>query len=303
MYKLCILLYYLICLGYTFFVLKKKRENGLFKAIIITFFPVFGFVLIYYLFKPSRSIQPYPVPEVETRFEQIEKLDRLNLLQPIIIEEEINIVPIKDALILNENKIKRKLLIRSLKENSIQNTKILEKALQNKDSETSHYAASAIMEMKRRLQNSIQELSFQLDEHPENVEIMSSYADIINKYIESGFLDEGAFRYYQSLFSSILERIVETGHAEKRHYIDKINIDLNLQQYEKAGYYSDKFLENHPHEEMAYIMAIKIQYILHNSKQLQQIISNLKKQPVRLSAYGLSIIRFWLLEDKNGVRI
>jgi hypothetical protein len=293
MYELCVILYYLVCIFYTILVLKKKRENGLIKALVITFLPVFGFVLVHYLFKPNKSIQQNQVLEVENRLGTIDKQGHLNIIQPINIEEEVNLVPIQDALLLNENKIKRKLLIHSLKENSIQNTKILEKALQNEDSETSHYAASAIMEMKRRLQNSIQELGVQLNECPEDVEIMSTYAEVISQYLKSGFLDEGRFKYFESLLSTILEQIITSGHGQKQHYVDKINNDLSLQQYEKAAYYCDKFMEEHPHEEMAYIMAMKLHYSLRNSNQLQRIISTLKKQPVSLSPNALRIVRFW----------
>jgi hypothetical protein len=294
MYKLFILLYYIVCICYTIFVLKKKRENGLIKALIITFLPVIGFVLSHYLFKPSRSIEMNQEMEAEAKKQQINSQKRLNLIQPINIEEEINIVPIQDALLLNENKIRRKLLIHSLKENSIQNTKVLEKALQNEDSETSHYAASAIMEMKRRLQNSIQELAMQLKEKPEDVEILSLYAETINQFLKSGFLDEGTYKYYQALFSTVLEKIIESGYAKRTHYIDKINCDLHLQKNEKAAHYSEKFMEDHPMDEMAYIMGMKLHYSLQNTKQLQKVISTLKRKPVRLSANGLNIVRFWL---------
>jgi hypothetical protein len=294
MFKLGVLLYYLFCFGYTVVAISRKRENGLIKALLITFLPLVGFVLVLYLFKPMKQFSASQEVEEERVNSPGRTEDNGNFYQTINIENEINVVPIQDALLLNDNKIKRKLLIQSLKENSIENTKVLEKALECDDSETSHYAATAIMEMKRKLLNSMQELGLLLEKKTDDFQILREYVEVINKYLKSGFLDDGTYKQYQSLLSTVLEKLLASGQGLKQHYIDKINCDLALVNYEKAAYYSERFLVEHPNEEMAYIMAMKLHYNLKNPLQLQSVISTLKKQPVRLSAQGLSIIRFWL---------
>jgi hypothetical protein len=294
MFKLSVLLYYLFCIGYTVFVIRKKKENGLIKALMITFLPGLGYVLALYLFKPRKYSSSHEEQDAINELGIEKSQDNFNFLQPVDIESEINVVPIQDALLLNNNKIKRKLLIHSLKENSIQNTKVLESALKNEDSETSHYAASAIMEMKRKLVNSIQELAEQLKENENDVSIMSTYSEVINRYLKSGFLDEGAYKQYLSLLSEVLEKIIASGQGKRQHYIDKINCDLDLLKFEAAAYHSDMFMEKHPNDETAYIMAMKLHYTLQNPIDLQKAMTTLKNQPVRLSAQGLSIIRFWM---------
>lgn len=294
MFKLLFLLYYLGCFTYAGFAVRKKTKNGLITAVMITCLPVFGLVLTIYLFRSS-GVHPYAeTGESDAHLGPVEKQAPFHLDQPIEIEKEINLVPIQDALLLNDNKIKRKLLIHSLKENSIQNPSVLEKALKNEDSETSHYAATAIMEMKRKLLNRIQMLEEELAENPDDAETLSSYAGVIQEYLQKGFLDEGAYKEYQTLLSSVLEQILESGHGTKQHYIDKINVDLELHQYKKANFYSERFMENFGDDEMAYIMAMKLHYTLKNPSRLQDIISLLKQHSVRLSPQGLSIIRFWL---------
>ena len=293
MFKIGILIYYLISVIYSFYVLSRKKENGLIKVLLINFLPVMGYVLIIYLFKPIKETNSELAVEVEGDFTNLDKEDFSNIYHSINIENEINVVPIQDALLINDNKVKRKLLIHSLKENSIQNPRVLEKALQSDDSETSHYAATAIMEMKRKLMNAIQELASRLDQDSENTDLMRSYEEVIKKYLESGFLDEGTYKQYQSLHSSMLERILKSGQGQRQHYIDKINCDLSLKEFEKAAYQSERFIDHFPNDETAYIMAMKLQYTLRNSDQLQNILKRLKKLPVSLSAEGLQIIRFW----------
>lgn len=290
MFKLIVLLYYCYCFGYGFHTIRKKKENGLIKVLIVTFFPLFGMILTVYLF-PKKPIQIHQINNVNN--EGKKKVADVKQFRSVHVENEINFVPIQDALILNDNKTKRKLIIHSLKENSIQNPDILRQALQNEDSETSHYAATAIMEMKRKLLNSIREYSVMLDEKPNDVEVLTSYAEVIKEYLRSGFLDRGTYQRYQSLLSSVLEKILESQKINKDHFIDKILCELELMNHRKASYYSELFLEEYPEDEMAYIMAMKLQYTLQNPIALQQIINELKKQPVHLSAKGLSIIRYW----------
>lgn len=294
MFKLLVLSYYLLCVGYMFLVVRRKKENRLITTLLIVFLPIFGYVLTLYLFKSKKQTDFSESIIEDVQKENIQVKNRGEFLQPVNIEEEINVIPIEDALLLNENKIKRKLLIHSLKENAIQNTKVLEKALQSDDSETSHYAASAIMEMKRKLVNSIQELSAQYEANKDDIRVMTSYAEAISQYLKNGLLDEGTYKQYQSLQSEVLEKILNTGKGEPKHFINKINCDLGLLQYEKASHFSDLFLQEHSNDEMAYIMAMKLSYELQNPTNIQRIVMTLKKQPVKLSAQGLSIIRFWL---------
>lgn len=297
MFKLLVLFYYLCCFTFAGHSLWRKKKNGLMIAILITSLPVLGIFLALYLFKSAKpcvrgqedagdSAAYFGKAGMEEEY--------LNLKQPIDIEKEINLVPIQEALLLNDNKIKRTLLIHSLKENVVHNPQVLEMALENEDSETSHYAATAIMELKRKLLNRIQELEEQLAAKPDDPGTLSTYAEVIQQYLKSGFLDEGTCTQYQTLLSKVLERILESGNGSQQHYIEKINVDLEFHDYKKASLYSEKFLESHRDDEMAYIMAMKLHYTLRNPSRLQSVVSLLRKQPVRLTPQGLNIIRFWL---------
>lgn len=294
MFNFLVLLYELGCLIYAGLSVWKKRQNGLIIAIMITFLPVIGLVLALYLFKSSGFRRQLEARGPDFLLAQGEQAVRIQLRQPVEIEKEMNLVPIQDALLLNDNKTKRKLLIHSLKENTIQNPIVLEKALENEDSETSHYAATAIMEIKRKLLNRIQLLEEELKKKPDDAHVLSTYAGVICEYLHKGFLDAGTYHEYQILLSAVLERILTGGHGSKQHYIDKINTDLELHEYKKANFYCERFMEDYSDDEMAYLLAMKLHYTLKNSSRLQEVISLLKKQSVRLSPQGLSMIRFWL---------
>ncbi|WP_377558970.1 hypothetical protein [Ornithinibacillus salinisoli] len=271
---------------YTTFSIVNKRKNGLFKSIIITFFPVLGIILVLVLFhsfgqkhSKEQNSQVHSTLELGT-----------NLVN---VASELNYVPIRDALLLNDNRTKRRLLIHCLKENAVPDPIILQMALENEDSETSHYAATAIMEMKRKLQNSIQIFSARMHRHPDDMSITFEYADTINDFLQSGFLDEKTKQKYQGIYSALLEKILDDEKRTNQHFIDKINLELEQKNYQKAKLYSNRFKEEYPLDEMAYLLAMKLQFSLNNQTELKKVLKELKERPIYLSEFGLSIVRYW----------
>jgi hypothetical protein len=215
------------------------------------------------------------------------------------VEKERNVVPIEDALILNENKVRRTMLLNLLKEESIQNIETIKFALENEDSETSHYAATAIMELKRKLLNSMQLLDLQVDENPNDIKVLSTYKEVIKQYINSGFLDEKTLLKNKYNYSTILERLIEIEPNVESYFVEKISCDLTLAEFSTARHYCDLFVRLHPNCEDAYFMDMQIHYLMKNSEGFENSLNQLRSSSVRLSPVGLSKLRFWLQGEWN----
>ena len=56
-------------------------------------------------------------------------------------------------------------MIDVLKEDTMQYMEVIKTAVLNEDTETSHYAVSAVMEIKRKLSISLQQLSVKFDQN------------------------------------------------------------------------------------------------------------------------------------------
>src|SRR4030042_1776780 len=65
--------------------------------------------------------------------------------ESVDFEKEINTVPLEDSLNFSDNKSKRAYLIYILKKDFISHIKGLQKAIKSQDTETSHYAAAALV--------------------------------------------------------------------------------------------------------------------------------------------------------------
>ena len=147
-----IILYILMCLIYAL----EKRWNQAgaqeicFVLVICLFIPVLGFVFLKiadYVSKHNVSRDYSGIYRGE-RFHQ----DELSMLKPLDYEAEVNQVPMKDALKLNEYEYRRKVIMNTLKEeNTEEYIQVLKEALENEDPETSHYASTVIMQLRQKI--------------------------------------------------------------------------------------------------------------------------------------------------------
>lgn len=290
-----LMIYYIISIIYLLFQYRKDRKNIVIKLLIIIFGPFIGLIILYFMFhniENDKDIIPDGLIEVDNEESEI--------LRKVDVEKETSIVPMKDALLLNNNQTKRKMLMDILKNDSFGHIEILQTALKNDDTETSHYAATAIQDIIGKLHNSIHQMEFQLEKNPNDLTILTSFAQVIKQYLNIGFLDERSEKQYLYRYSQILGRLIEIKPYEKEHYIEKINCDLQLGDLETAEVFTQIFLQNCSNEEEAFFMAMKLYYILKDQLKFKEILQSLKGSPVRLSPQGLNKLRFWLHGDING---
>ncbi|WP_456272919.1 hypothetical protein [Bacillus sp. AK031] len=287
---LFLILYYSFCLLYGMVSIGKKFENGIIKTIIITFFPVLGLLLAHFLFKEEPFYREESEAEADIQGKAPEVRDCIEFLD---VEQEISWIPFSDALLLEDDKLRRKLLKASLKGNLIQNAKLVSKALKSDDSETAYYAATVIMEMQRKIVNIMQELTDKREHSPDDPEFIASYIEILRDYIDSGFIDKETIRKFQGELSVLLEKILESELSSKDYFISKIECDLAIGREDKADEYSQLFMDTYPNDEDSYLMALKVFHSMQNRHMFEEVLSRLKRKPINLSLKGLNTLHFW----------
>ena len=134
------------------------------------------------------------------------------------------------------------MLIRLLKDYSIDHLSILNKALENEDSETTHYAAAAIQEMKRKLETSLQTLEFESGQNPDDLAVLSAYAKALSEYIKSGLFEGRMNMRYMYQYNDCMEKLIKLEPDAKDHHIAKIENQLKLKDYDSAKRDAKRFL-------------------------------------------------------------
>ena len=268
---------------------QRNKEESVYRLMIAFFMPGVGLILLILadilLTKKIRikKIEPFEM-EMYIPNESFLKTDP---------RKEINIVPFEEALILNSGSMKRKFIIETLKKDIEECIEILGKALHDEDAETSHYAASAIMEIRRRLTIALQELGVKYEKDKNDLATAAGYAAVLKKYLGSKLLDELSYMKYLKIYVNVLKSILNRPDAGEQYYIDSINCDLDLKEYSEAQKWCDLFLKTYPCSEDAYLMKIKLYYTLRDKKKFDQILREFKKSGIIFSNQALKTVRYW----------
>lgn len=272
---------------------RKSVREGLLHFVIVAVFPVIGW--LFPLFWPEKlyrnggdHFHDFVLSQQEEH-----RLRHVGIYTVMEAEKELNVIPIEDALLVSEHQTRRRVMIDVLKQDSTHYLELLQTAVGNEDTETSHYAVSAIMEVKRKLLLSIQELSVQYEQNKEDDYLAQTYAEMLKGFLRSGFLDKRTYTKYQYTYLSVLEQLTERSDQAETAFREKIDTELELGLTTVAEHTGRRYLEKYPGSEEAYLSLIKVYYTTKSAGKLRDTLEQLKQSPIRLSNHALTLVRFW----------
>lgn len=280
--------YAVACIVLLFF-LVKQRKDFFPSFLMLVALPFFSWGILYYL-QRSKG-EEAELPEWLLRKESYEDVS----LQRPDVTIETNLISLQDALILNSNQVKRKTLMNVLKDDFLQQAPLLAAALKSEDNETSHYAATALQQAKTLLSKQLRHIEEELKERPEDLDVLTSYLQILKQMIEMEFLDQRTQLKYTYTYLHALTALTELGgRVAPEYHVERIRTALSLKEYEQALAASELFLHQYPHREGAYFEAMHVHYAMKNVKQMHETVDTLRASNIRLSPEGLDQLRFWI---------
>lgn len=288
---------FFISLLFFYYYITAKKTDRVIRFIIMTLMPIVGIVLFISLDIWVLYFSKYKNKKILLEREQKPKFISL-LLRKSEIDKWEDIVPIEDALVLNDKITKRNLIMNALKDDAYTHLNFLKKAVKDKDTEVSHYAAIAIMEVKRKLTLTIQQLKskYELGDKKDSL-INEAYAKALKKYIESSLLDNKSYIKYIDAYSKVLQNLINNGDVKEIYYADKIRCDIIMNQYDEAISMSRKYMMEFPRSDTPYILLLKIYFIKSNRIKFDEIMKELISSNIKIKRESLEIVRFWLRGD------
>lgn len=221
-----------------------------------------------------------------------EKIDVL--LKPDRIRA-LNKVPLEEALMISDKKSVRKLLLDVLREDSNGSVKAILKAVEHKDSEVSHYAASAISDSINEFKIREKQIRESYYEDKENVEICSTYIKYLSNFLSQNILSSAEQRYYCGLFEQLIITMEKFLPSEitGELYNKLVCILLDLGENEKAKVWVEKALHNNENELDSYKAGLRYYYMNEDRNKFLLLMKKLKKSDVFLDYETLEMIRFF----------
>lgn len=275
-----------------------RREGGFGMALFFIFLPGLGFVF-------------YFMPQLLQRFLEKVDIDREAVLTHAFkierqpehpdVKEELNVVPVEDAMTVSGNTEKRALLLNQLKKDLTENYKILMTAEQDEDSESAHYVASAKMEIYRILQQRWLECRREYERDHKNADNYHSACVILTDMLGSGVLSVKERNSYRKRFCDLIQERIELDESEvlPKEYEGYLRCLMELRHYDEAErLWQDK--ADMLSSEGAYRVMLNMFYKLGERKKFEDCLESLcKNRKIHLSPAGLEELRYWKRRLKN----
>jgi tetratricopeptide (TPR) repeat protein len=283
----------ILTLSYAVFIYSGKSYLRKEQIIPIFFVPIFGPIMAFVIellnIYNKQGIKPV-------------ELEPLSLEDDILwvtlksFHEKGDIVPLEEAILINDVKVRRRFMLETLYADPLKYLDILNIAKYNDDVETSHYATTTISKAQKDFQLSIQKLAVIVENNPDDLDSLSKYIETLEKYIESGLLEEHLLRNLRIVYSKILDKKLDHTNNDRNTMIKKLRNCIKLSEYNSAFEIGDYLIKNWPENERSWIESIRACVDGADGHKLQEILLSMRNEKINWTMDGKEQVKVWLQE-------
>jgi len=208
--------------------------------------------------------------------------------------EKGDIVPLEEAILINDVKTRRKFMLETLYEDPLKYLDILLLAKNNEDVETSHYATTTISHAQKIFQVAIQNLAVAVGSDLDDMSSLDKYLEMLEKYIESNLLEEHLLRNMRIVYKEALDKKLARVKNDKATLIRKLRNSIELGDYASAGGASDLLIEYYPKDEQTWIEAMRVCVEGADNNRLLEIVDQLQHANFAWTKQGKERLSPWL---------
>lgn len=273
------------------------KLQALTETVIVFFIPICGFFIL----SLYRIIYRFVYRNVKP---QAHKLNNKNTVFTSMTSYDENVIPLNDTFLVEDVKRKRRVFLDAVKQNVLQNPKVLRMATHDSDREIAYYAVSMLSTRIETLEGAMSESENKLQQsvNRNNMPLMSKYAEQLSEYVQQEFIDpltrKDKRRIYRELLIQLMKEDGEATKKQRKHYyLEQLSQEMALEMYIEAEETCTNFQEEFPDDEDSYMSFIRLYHAMRNLSKMQAKIDELKATPIMLSVEALRTIRYW-----GGVR-
>lgn len=258
---------------------------------LVCLIPVWGFVCLVFLELRTRGKQE---PWEEVGVEKLKINDEIH--RSILKEEdpaENRIVPLEEALLINEPSARRELMMEIMYERPEAYVEQLKEARMNDDTEVVHYAVTALAELQKEYDLKFQELDWELEKDPENEEAKERYLKVLERYLASQLAEGNARLLKLRRYSEILEAKLDSEGEDLSLRVKKVNADLQIREYEAAWEGIGVILERWDRQETGYLLMIQYHAAVSDRAGIDRALAMIERKNIYLTPEGRAVVEFW----------
>lgn len=206
-------------------------------------------------------------------------------------EGDAGVVPLEEALIVNEPAERRRLMLSMLTEDPDAYLAQLQAAKLNDDVEVAHYAATAVAQISNESDLKLQQLerAFKTDPSAEN---LAAYCDYLGTYLDSGLAEGRVEQIQRQQYARLLARRCERedGTPLRIRYATAL---ADAGELDEAEAVTTQLVADAPDEQEAWMLCLRLAVTRCDGEAVQQVIDAIDNQHVYLSAENREKLAFW----------
>ncbi|MCR5282557.1 MAG: hypothetical protein K6E18_04245 [Lachnospiraceae bacterium] len=267
---------------------------------IVLFVPIWGTVMLWWQKKSDadeeREKEFLEIRMGERDFDQDERFQGVS--KSIQVDQDDmreKVVPIEEALVVNDTATRRELIVDVLYTNPNDYISQLYKAKANSDTEVVHYAATALAEIQKEFDLAFQDIAMRKSAHPMDESIDQEYRRMLEKYIDSGLLEGDGLKNQQRIYSELLGRDIEKENTRGLWGLlnKKAETDLALEDEKALDQDIAMMEERWPERDGVYKFKLKRAMLQKDRKKIEELLRQMEENNIFLSAELRNMIRFW----------
>ena len=212
-------------------------------------------------------------------------------MQVQVREGDAGVVPLEEALIVNDPSDRRRLMLSMLTEEPDAYLAQLQAAKLNDDVEVAHYAATAVAQISKESDLKLQQLerAFKTDPSTENLD---AYCDYLGTYLDSGLAEGRVEQIQRQQYARLLARRCERedGAALRIRYAAAL---ADADELDEAEAVIMQLVAEVPDEQEAWMLCLRLAVMRRDGEAVQQVIDAIDNQHVYLSAENREQLAFW----------
>ena len=220
----------------------------------------------------------------------------------ILVEQNDNteiVVPLEEAIAINDAKTRRKLLLDILHKNPEEHIDLLQRARLTDDTELTHYATTTMMEIQGGYEQNIRELEKDIkilkeDNRREGLEkALRKLRKELELYINSGLITGNILNIYRRKLDGVFTELLELAPENRNYYLGKLENQMEqgiLEGVEERLLNAEKMW---PEDEQVYMALVQYYAATYRGEKIQQILAELERKEVYLSSEGKKWFAFW----------
>ena len=212
-------------------------------------------------------------------------------MQVQVREGDAGVVPLEEALIVNDPSDRRRLMLSMLTDDPDAYLAQLQAAKLNDDVEVAHYAATAVAQISKESDLKLQQLerAFKIDPSAQNLD---AYCDYLGEYLASGLAEGRVAQIQRQQYARLLARRCERedGAALRIRYATAL---ADAGELDEAEAVITQLVAEVPDDQEAWMLCLRLAVMRRDGEAVQQVIDAIDNQHVYLSAENREQLAFW----------